>query len=129
MLGDIKEGEETILFVDDEDTVRVVGTRVLKALGFEVLTAEDGREGLTTFKEHADRLQLVLLDMTMPHMDGAETFREIRALNSDIPVLLISGYDEDEATAQFTEDGLAAFIHKPFTIASMRNSIRRALEG
>jgi len=123
------KGSGTVLLVDDEDTVRTVGRRVLETLGFEVLTAEDGHKGLQTFKQHTDHIRLVLLDMTMPHMDGAETFREIRALSPNLPVLLISGYDKDEAIARFTEDGLAGFIHKPFTIASMRNGIRKALEG
>lgn len=123
------KGSGTVLLVDDEDTVRVVGKRVLETLGFEVLTAEDGRVGVDTFKANAGEVRLVLLDMTMPHMDGAEAFRQIRDLDPDLPVLLISGYDEDEAIAHFTEKGLAGFIHKPFTIASMRDSIRKALEG
>lgn len=123
------QGSGTVLLVDDEDTVRVVGKRVLETLGFEVLTAEDGRAGVDMFEVNADDIRLVLLDMTMPHMNGAEAFRQIHTLKSDVPVLLISGYDEDEAIARFTEKGLAGFIHKPFTIASMRSSIRKALEG
>ena len=122
-------GEGLVLLVDDEDTVRVVGQRILEALGFEVLTAEDGAVGVETFEANADRVRVVLLDMTMPRMDGAEAFRRIRALRPDVPVLLISGYDEAEATSRFTEKGLAGFIQKPFTIASIRNNLRTILEG
>ncbi len=102
---------------------------MLEALGLDVLTAEDGRAGVQVFEEHVDDIQLVLLDMTMPHLSGAEAFRLLHALNRDIPVLLISGYDEDEAIARFTEKGLAGFIHKPFTIATLRDSVRAAIEG
>jgi two-component system cell cycle sensor histidine kinase/response regulator CckA len=122
-------GEGLVLLVDDEDALRVVGQRILETLGFEVLTAEDGAVGVETFEANADRVRVVLLDMTMPRMDGAEAFRRIRALRADIPVLLISGYDEAEATNRFTEKGLAGFIQKPFTIASIRNNLRTILEG
>ena len=118
-----------MLLVDDEDTLRVVGQRILETLGFEVLTAEDGAVGVETFEANADRVRVVLLDMTMPRMDGAEAFRRIRALRPDVPVLLISGYDEAEATSHFTAKGLAGFIQKPFTIASIRNNLRTILEG
>ncbi|MDP6491102.1 MAG: response regulator, partial [Kiritimatiellia bacterium] len=123
------QGSGTALLVDDEMTVRIVGKRMLETLGFDVLTAEDGRAGVQVFEEHADDIQLLLLDMTMPRLNGADTFRHIRALKRDTPVLLISGYDEDEAIARFTEKGLAGFVHKPFTIATLRDSVRAAVEG
>ncbi|MBT3297086.1 MAG: response regulator [Verrucomicrobia bacterium] len=123
------KGEGLVLLVDDEDTVRVVGKRVLESLGFEVLVAEDGAIGVATFEAHADRVRAILLDMTMPHMDGAEAFRHIRALRPDVPVLLISGYDEAEAISRFTEKGLAGFIQKPFSVASIRDNLRMILKG
>jgi two-component system cell cycle sensor histidine kinase/response regulator CckA len=108
------QGEGVILVVDDDETVRAVAKSVLIEAGFTVLTAEDGREGLKVFSADPDQISLVLLDITMPHMDGAETFSEMRKIRPDVLVLLSSGYNKEEATSRFAGKGLAGFIQKPY---------------
>ncbi len=87
---------------------------MLKKMGFDVLTAEDGCEAIEIFKEHQADIVGILLDLTMPHKDGAEAFREIHKLNPDVKVILSSGYNEQAATQQFVGKGLAGFIQKPY---------------
>lgn len=107
-------GGGLVLIVDDEPEVRAVVGRMVERQGFEVLRAEDGRIGLELFRTHADTLVCVLLDMTMPHIDGAETFRRMHQAHPDVPVILMSGYSEHDAMLQFAGKGLAGFLQKPF---------------
>ncbi len=113
----------TILLVDDEEPVRRVGTRMLQRNGFTVLTASDGREGVTMFQAHADTIACVLLDMTMPRLDGEAAFREIRAIRPDAKVILCSGFSEQEATTRFLGKGLAGFLSKPYTQAELLSKL------
>jgi signal transduction histidine kinase len=106
-------GGRTILVVDDDATVRSVTRRILEHAGFRVLLAEDGREGLQVYAENPG-IALVLLDMTMPLMDGAEAFQELRRMNPEVSVVLTSGYNEQDATESFAGKGLAGFIQKPY---------------
>jgi PAS domain S-box-containing protein len=121
-------GSGRVLLADDEPSVRSVGARMLQRLGFEVLLAEDGREAVRKFEKHGESLVLVLLDMTMPHLDGAETFRELRRLRPDVKVVLTSGYTEAEATGRFSGKGLAGFVQKPFRLNALRVAVQNALE-
>jgi len=100
---------------------------MLETLGFEVFTAEDGREGLKTFKEKQDLIKLVLLDLTMPHMDGEETFRELKRLAPDLRVIMASGYSESEISARFVGKGLAGFIQKPFSVQELIDKLREVI--
>jgi two-component system cell cycle sensor histidine kinase/response regulator CckA len=108
-------GQGLVLVVDDDAGVRGAARRMLKFFGFDVIEAEDGRVGAAAFAARAAEIVLVLLDMTMPEMGGEETFREIRHVRDDVPVILTSGYNEIEATRRFTSKGLAGFLQKPFT--------------
>jgi len=118
-----------VLIVDDEDTVRSVAEEMLKMFGFEVETATDGVEGLRRFQEISDRVDLTLLDLTMPNMDGEEAFREIRKIRGDVPVLLMSGFNEQEAINRFAGLGLAGFIQKPFKAEELKVKIDAALSN
>ncbi|KXK36527.1 MAG: Blue-light-activated protein [Candidatus Hinthialibacteria bacterium OLB16] len=120
-------GTGTILIVDDEESVRYISKRILESHGFKVLTANDGREGVKAYEAQKEAIDLVLLDMTMPHMDGEEAFRELRLINPDVHVILTSGYTEQEATARFTGKGLAGFIQKPFLPSSLLEIVRNKL--
>ena len=117
----------TVLFIDDEETVRNVTKIMLEKCGLDVITAEDGRKGIEAYSENADKIDLVLLDMTMPHMDGEETFRELRKIHKDVRVILCSGYSEQDATTRFAGKGLADFVQKPFRIEILLEKIRGAL--
>ena len=119
----------TVLVVDDEETVREVCATLLQRLGFQTITAADGDEGLRLFKRHAEEIGCVLLDLTMPRMDGISTFREMKRFRPDIPVILCSGYDEQEATQHFTNEGLAGFLQKPYSLEHLKHKIERVLKG
>lgn len=122
-------GQGLVLLVDDEPVVRAVGTRILERLGFEVVTAVDGLEALDVFERVRDRVVLVILDMTMPNLGGVATFRELRARDPGVRVVLTSGYNEQEATSHFNGKGLAAFVQKPFQLESLRSTLERVLAG
>ena len=121
------KGTGTVLVVDDEETVRTVAARMLERLGFAVMTANDGREGMEKFRTDPARFTLVLLDLTMPHLDGEETFRQMRVLNPGVRVILTSGFNQQEAVNRFTGKGLAGFIQKPFELGSLIQVIRSVL--
>ncbi|HJV38266.1 MAG TPA: CHASE domain-containing protein [Geothrix sp.] len=122
-------GSGTILVVDDEESVRGVAGALLRSMGFDVLEARDGQEGLERFKGEGGRIKAVLLDLTMPHMDGVEAFRKLRALDPACRVVLMSGYNEQEAVQEFLGKGLVAFVQKPFRRAGLMQAMQKALEG
>ncbi|MFC1508486.1 PAS domain S-box protein [Candidatus Omnitrophota bacterium] len=134
--GKTKETEQqeltakgTILVVDDEESVRAYACRVLEMLGFVVLSAKDGREGVELFSKYKDDITVVLLDMTMPHMDGKEAFSEMKRIKPDVSVILSSGYNEQEATSYFAGKGLAGFIQKPYQLDKLIAILSKALDG
>ena len=103
-----------VLVADDEEMVRSLVERMLRRGGFSVLTAADGRQAVQLFREHADEIACVLLDLTMPHLDGEQAFAQLRRIRPEVKVVLCSGYSEQEATARFSGKGLAGFLQKPF---------------
>ncbi len=111
-------GEGTVLVVDDEEVVRRMAKTALKRLGYSVLTAVNGREGLRLYREADGAVDAVLLDMTMPVMGGEEMLRRLLEINPGILVLAMSGFDESEAKSRFGA-GIAGFIQKPFTAAQL----------
>ena len=120
-------GSGTVLVVDDEEGVRSVAEALLRSMGFEVILAQDGLEALTRFKEGQGRIRVVLMDLTMPHMDGTETFRELRRLDPQCRVVLTSGYNEQDAIQDFLGKGLVAFVQKPFQRGDLMLAMRKAL--
>ncbi|HEY1536282.1 MAG TPA: response regulator [Polyangiaceae bacterium] len=121
-------GEGLALVIDDDEGVREATGRLLEFFGFSVLQAVDGRHGAEVFSQHESEVVLIILDMTMPEMNGEETFREIRRMRSDVPVILTSGYNEIEATRRFTAKGLAGFLQKPFTPKELTQKLALALK-
>jgi two-component system cell cycle sensor histidine kinase/response regulator CckA len=123
------QGSGTVLLVDDEPAVRRLGSRMLESLGFLTVTARDGVEAIDLLRGHRDRITCVILDLTMPQMDGKETFRELRAIRPEVPVVLSSGYAEQDATQDFVGKELAGFIQKPYELDTLRAVLRRAIGG
>ncbi|MGB4947177.1 MAG: ATP-binding protein [Candidatus Competibacter denitrificans] len=121
------KGAGTILLVDDEESVRVMGTRMLERVGFEVLTAADGREALEMFQGRRDEIVLVLLDLTMPDLDGEETFRELRRMDARLRVVMSSGYTESEIAPRFAGKRLSGFLQKPYTLEALTQCLQGAL--
>jgi PAS domain S-box-containing protein len=116
------KGSGTVLLVDDEETVRGIATEMLKELGFNVVTANDGREAMEAYKAREDT-SFVILDLTMPHMDGEQCFRELRRLNPDVKIIMSSGFSELEVTQKFVGKGLTGFIQKPYKLSSLSEVI------
>jgi PAS domain S-box-containing protein len=112
-----------VLLIDDEPIVREVGARMLERLGFQVLLAPGGREGVECFRLEPNAIRFVLLDMTMPEMDGEATFCELQRIRPDVQVILCSGYNEQDIATRFTGKGLAGFIQKPYS----KNTLEAAL--
>jgi two-component system cell cycle sensor histidine kinase/response regulator CckA len=119
----------TVLVVDDEEQVLNVADAMLRTIGLEVLTAVDGADALDVYQQHRDKIDVVLLDMTMPRLDGAETFRQLRIQNPNLKVILTSGYNEQDATSRFVDQGLAGFIQKPFMLRDLEAMLRKTLGG
>ena len=120
-------GSGTVLVVDDEEAVCAVGKQMLEHMGFSVLAASDGHEALKVYREHTDEIVCVLLDLTMPYMDGEEAFRAMQRLHPDVTVILCSGYNEQDATQRFAGKGLAGFIQKPYNMAALREKLTEVL--
>ncbi len=120
-------GRGTVLVVDDEESIRGLTKHMLRKVGFDVITASDGREALELFRADPSRIALVLLDLTMPHLDGAATFRELRRIQPGVRAILMSGYNEQTVTAQFAGKGIAGFIQKPFRVSQLRDAVQAAL--
>jgi len=119
----------TVLVVDDEEVVRETAAMMLEDIGFRTLVAADGVEALEIYRERSDEIALVLLDMTMPRMDGHRCFEELRAINPMVRVVLSSGYNEKNVTHVFAENDLAGFVQKPYRLTTLRAKLREALEG
>ncbi len=122
-------GSGTILVVDDEQGVRQVAAELLRSMGFDILMASDGLEALEQFKASPVPIRAVLMDLTMPHLGGVETFRELRRLDPRCRVVLTSGYNEQDAIQNFLGKGLAAFVQKPFLRGELMRAMQKALEG
>jgi two-component system cell cycle sensor histidine kinase/response regulator CckA len=121
------QGRGTVLVVDDELTIREFVAEMLTVDGFEPVLAADGSEALEIFRADPDRFTLVLLDLTMPKMGGAETFPELRKLRSDIRIVLMSGYDQQESLKHFPSGTPAGFLPKPFSIDQLHAVVQSVL--
>lgn len=119
---------DIVLIVDDEEIVREVCTSMFGELGFETVTANGGEEALRIFREQGERFNLVLLDYSMPGMDGIAVFGELRRIRPDIRVLLASGYSEEDVAERFKGVGLNGFIQKPFNLKRLVDEVKRVLE-
>jgi CheY-like chemotaxis protein len=117
----------TVLVVDDEPLVRDVARRVLVRAGFTVQVAADGAEALTILRERHQEFACVLLDMMMPRLTGEETFRELRQFAPALPVLLSSGYNQQDATSHFVGQGLAGFVQKPYRGEDLVAAVQAAI--
>ncbi|MDD5169450.1 MAG: response regulator [Syntrophales bacterium] len=122
-------GKETILVIDDEEIILTVTKELLGRLGYQVITAGSGREGLDLYRSKRGEIALVLLDMIMPGMSGAETFEQLKSLDPEVKVILASGYSINEAAAGMLDKGCKAFIQKPFRIGELSQKIRSVLDG
>ncbi len=122
-------GQETILVVDDEEGVRALGKRLLERQGYKVLLASDGQEALDVYRREQTRIDLVILDMTMPKLSGREVLQELLTLDPAAKVIIFSGYPAEEQSGDLLAAGAVAFVHKPYTLRSLAETVRRVLDG
>ena len=119
-----RRGSGTILVVDDEETVRTVVADMLESFGFQVELARDGLEALSVFRDIGDRIRLVMIDLTMPQLDGVETFRELRRIKSDVQVIMMSGFSECDTMDRFAGKELVGFVQKPFSAEKLLEKLQ-----
>jgi PAS domain S-box-containing protein len=121
-------GSGTLLLVDDDETVRSLGTRMLERLGYQVIPAENGQHALAIYRNQKDRIDLVILDMIMPDMSGRETYQQLQQIDPQVKVLLYSGHSMDEDVHLVLEKGALGFIQKPYRIANLSQKIADLLQ-
>jgi PAS domain S-box-containing protein len=117
----------TILLVDDESSIRNIVKAMLEKTGYTVITSSDGREALAIFRKRHEEIDCVILDLTMPHMDGEETFREMRRVRNDVRVIISSGYNSQDVTQRFIGKGLAGFIQKPYRLSELVAKLKEVI--
>ncbi len=122
-------GAGTILLVDDEEIITYTGEQMLKKLGYNVIVAENGKKAIDIFEKEHKNIDLVLLDMVMPGMGGMETFDRLKELDSNVRVLLSSGYSLDGQAREIMDRGCNGFIQKPFTLNTISQKVREILGG
>jgi two-component system, cell cycle sensor histidine kinase and response regulator CckA len=125
--GEILGGKETVLLVDDEETIVEVIEKALILTGFKVLVARGGEEAVEVFKKNRERIDIVILDMIMPGMGGGKVFDSLRAIQPGVKVVLSSGYSIDGEASQIMARGCNGFIQKPFGIKELSQKIREVM--
>jgi PAS domain S-box-containing protein len=124
----VLKGKETILFVDDEDMIIQVGRDMIESLGYEVLVAENGKKAVEIYENNMEDIDMVMLDIIMPVMDGGETYDTLKEIDPDIKVLLSSGYGINGQATEILDRGCNGFIQKPFNMKTLSRKIRDVLE-
>jgi two-component system, cell cycle sensor histidine kinase and response regulator CckA len=127
-ISDTIKGTETILLVDDEEAIIDVNKNFLELLGYSVIVARSGKEAIEAYKNKVDTIDLVILDMIMPDIGGAETFEFLKLVNPDVKAILSTGYSIDGQATSIIDRGCKAFIQKPFDIQTLSQKIREVLD-
>jgi two-component system, cell cycle sensor histidine kinase and response regulator CckA len=120
-------GHGIALLVDDDPRVRIVTTLLLRDLGFEVIEVASGRDAIVEFARRAREVRFVMLDVTMPDLSGDRVLQELRKLRSDVPVLLCSGYSEEEMRSRFHSKDMETFLQKPYMLSTLKAHLKRLL--
>jgi CheY-like chemotaxis protein len=124
---ELKLGHESVLLVDDEQRILDVGRTICKALGYTVFTAASGRDALKIYAKKKNDINVVVLDMIMPGMDGLDVFIALKKINPDIKVLLSTGYAIDENAQEMLRQGCKGYILKPYSMLDFSHKLREVL--
>ena len=119
VVENVTQGQGTILLIDDELIIRSTAELMLQRLGYTVLLGEDGADGLAVYLENRSEIDLVILDMIMPKMDGRECFHKLKQLDPDVKIILASGFSRESDLDGLKEDGLKGFLRKPFRMSEL----------
>jgi CheY-like chemotaxis protein len=122
-------GEGLVLLVEDEPLLRELGASALESLGYQVATAADGREAVETFRQLHTRLCAVVLDLKMPRMGGREAFMELRRISPSVPVIVCTGYGENEEVQELLTLGASGMLAKPYQISTLAAKLRQVVGG
>ena len=125
---DLIRGEGTILLIDDEDVIIDVGRESLEILGYDVLTAKSGHEAIEIFKTKNGKVDLVILDMIMPGMNGMETFDILKSMKPNIKVIISSGYGAETHSEKIMERGCSGFIQKPYGLTDLSRKVKEVID-
>jgi two-component system cell cycle sensor histidine kinase/response regulator CckA len=123
-----KNQQPVILFADDDKSCLDISVQMLKRLGYTVLQARDGQEAVDVYKDNLESIDLVILDMKMPH-NGGHTFDQLRKINAKLRIILTSGFTEDYRIRQLVKQGCKGFLQKPFDLKILSQKIRDALNN
>ena len=127
-MGDVEKGSETVLIVEDDQLVRGLTAKVLRACGYTIIEAQDGEAAVKVFSENRDLIDLVILDIAMPKKNGKETFEEIRRVRPNAKVVFMSGYFGDSGLFQESGSGMVDFLTKPVPLKSLMRTVRGLLD-
>lgn len=120
--------KRTVLIIDDDEQIRTIASKMLNRLNLSVLTAENGYEGLETYKKHSDVIDVILLDMVMPGLSGQDVFKELQKMDTDVAVILSSGFAQDNRVQEVMADGIDAFLHKPYKLEELSSMLHAILK-
>ena len=118
-----------VLVIDDESSIRQLTGQMLRRMGFDSVTASDGHAGVSAFEQQAGEVRLVLLDIAMPRMDGPTALAELRRRSPGLPIILMSGYSEDDAAGRFAGVPRTRFMQKPFGFQQLKDHVTALLES
>ena len=122
-------GSESILLVDDQEDVLQIETEMLEMLGYEVTGISDASEALDHFSAHSDQYDLIVTDMTMPHMTGDKLAKELKRIRSNIPIIMFTGFSELISREKAESMGIEGFLTKPVQLSQMAVMIRKVIDG
>lgn len=123
----LQKGKGLVLVVDDEPIMRKIAVNVLKTCGYDVLAAEDGFKALGIFEKYHKTIELVLLDLLMPEKSGKETYLEMKQIQPDVNVLLVSGAKKDKRIKELLKSGVKAYIEKPYTFLHLSQLVHQLI--
>ncbi len=122
-------GTGRILVVEDEEVIRTMATKMLEGLGYEVVTAADGQEGVEYYEKHQGEIDLVIIDMVMPRMNGRDCFRRLKAMNPAVRAILSTGYGRNGAVQELLGEGIIGYVQKPYVVGQLAEAVAKALKG
>jgi two-component system cell cycle sensor histidine kinase/response regulator CckA len=131
-LSDAKKplgGNESILIVDDELSIRSLARDMLESSGYSVLLADNGEKAIEVYKRHNGNIKLVILDMVMPKMGGRETFLKLKELNPKVKALLSTGYSQSGKAQEILDSGVMGFVQKPYRVNTLLSEVRNVLDA
>jgi CheY-like chemotaxis protein len=125
----LQRGNEHILLIEDEQSVCEIARDMLASLGYTVITAQDGRQGVELYRTRQGSVDLVLLDINMPVMGGREAYEQLRTINAGVRIVIVTGYGHEAVDISSFSGHVNGFIQKPFQLETLAATVRTVLDG